>query len=293
MQTPPVPALTFCADLHAHTTASDGALSPVELVERAAARGVTHLAVTDHDTTAGVVAAQEAAHQAGTLRVIAGVEVSTLWQGREIHLVGLGLQGHPVLQQGLAYQQAQRWERAEAIVARLARSGLGGAETVIHRRGADAPGRSHFADWLVAQGAVRDRPQAFKRYLGRQGRAWVRPGWVSLETAVRWIHLAGGRSVLAHPYAYGMTGAWLRRLCEAFTGAGGEAIEVVTGRTTPTQVRDALGLSLRHGLAASCGSDFHAPGTGLEPGHLAPLPDAARPLWDHAPELLTAHSPGA
>lgn len=290
MQIPQAPVATLCVDLHAHTTASDGALSPQELVERAAVRGVTHLAVTDHDTMAGVAAAQEAAQQTG-LRVIPGVEVSTLWQGREIHLVGLGLRGHPVLEQGLAYQQAQRWERAETIVTRLARNGVAGAEAVIDQRGADAPGRSHFADWLVAQGAVRDRQQAFKRYLGRQGRAWVRPGWVCLETAVRWVHVAGGRAVLAHPYAYGMTGAWLRRLCEAFAGAGGEAIEVVTGRTTPTQVRDALGLSLRHGLAASCGSDFHAPGTGLEPGHLAPLPVSARPVWDHAPELLAPDGP--
>lgn len=294
MQTPRTDESPFRVDLHAHTTASDGALTPAELVARAAGSGVTHLAVTDHDTTAGIVEAV-ATGRAHGVNVLAGVELSTLWQGREIHVVGLGLGAHPVLDQGLAYQQDQRLRRAERIADKLSQRGLADAGSVIGVQGRRSPGRSHFADWLVSQGVVRDRQQAFKRYLGRQGRAWVRPEWVSLETAVRWIRLAGGCSVLAHPHAYRMTGAWLRRLCEAFAGAGGDAIEVVTGRSTVTQVRDALGLSLRHGLAASCGSDFHAPGAGLEPGQLAPLPGAAEPIWQRVPGLLerAPHDPGS
>lgn len=264
-------------DLHMHSTASDGALPPAELVHRAAALGVSRLALTDHDTTAGVAEAVRAGKAAG-VEVVAGVELSTLWCGREIHVVGLGMAHHPVLDQGLAYQQQQRWQRAEAIAGRLHKRGLPGALQGVAGDGGRAPGRSHFADWLVAQGAVRDRPQAFKRYLGQQGAAWVRPAWVSLETGVRWIRLAGGTAVLAHPFAYRMTGAWRRRLCSAFVEAGGEAVEVVTGRTTPVQVRDGIGLALRHGLLASAGSDFHAPGTGLEPGRLLPLPDAVTPV---------------
>lgn len=264
-------------DLHMHSTASDGALSPAELVGRAAALGVSRLALTDHDTTDGVAEAAKAGAGAG-VDVVAGVELSTLWNGREIHVVGLGVGHHPVFEQGLAAQQRQRWQRAEAIAGRLQKRGLPGALPGITRERLGPPGRSHFADWLVEQGAVRDRPQAFKRYLGRQGTAWVRPAWVSLETGVRWIQLAGGTAVLAHPFAYRMTGAWLRRLCTAFVEAGGEAVEVVTGRTTPVQVRDGVGLALRHGLLASAGSDFHAPGTGLEPGRLLPLPDAVEPV---------------
>ncbi len=285
MQIPEASPRPFLPDLHAHTTASDGALSPEDLVARAVGRGVTHLAVTDHDTMAGVDSARAAA-EGTALHVIPGVELSTLWQGREIHVVGLGMHEHPVLEQGLDYQRQQRWQRARAIADKLARRHVTGTATVLEGENGRPPGRAHFADWLVAQEVVRDRQQAFKRYLGRQGRAWVRPGWVSLETAVQWIRLAGGCSVLAHPYAYRMTGAWLRRLTVAFADAGGHAVEVVTGRTTPTQIRDGLGLALRHGLAASCGSDFHAPGLGLEPGGLAPLPSAATPIWEQAPSLL-------
>lgn len=265
------------ADLHAHTTASDGALSPTELVHRAASRGVKRLAVTDHDTMAGVPEAVRAGRAAG-VAVVAGVELSVLWEGREIHVVGLYLDAHPVLRQGLDAQQQARWQRARAIDRRLAKNGWPGAFDAVANERPDPPGRSHFADWLVAQGAVRDRQQAFKRYLGRQGRAWQRPDWVSLESGIQWLRLAGGTPVLAHPFAYGFTGAWLRRLCTAFRAAGGQAVEVVTGRTTPTRVRDGVGLALRHDLLASAGSDFHAPGFGLEPGRLAPLPASVTPV---------------
>ncbi|SEO50169.1 PHP domain-containing protein [Aquisalimonas asiatica] len=270
------PAL--CVDLHTHSTASDGALSPAALVERAAAGGVTTLALTDHDTVAGVAAAREAAATAG-MQLVAGVEISTLWERREIHVVGLGVGAHPVFNQGLVHQQAQRWRRAEQIATKLAKRGYPGAYEAVAGEEGRAPGRAHFARWLVAQGAARDFRQVFKRFLGRNGHAWVRPEWVSMATAVQWIHLAGGVAVLAHPFAYAMTGAWRRRLCEAFVEAGGDGVEVVTGRTTPTQVRDGIGLALRHGLRASLGSDFHRDGSGLEPGRLASLPEAVTPVW--------------
>lgn len=270
------PAL--CVDLHAHSTASDGALSPAALVERAAAQGVTTLALTDHDTVAGVPAARDAAAQAG-MQLVAGVEISTQWERREVHIVGLGLGEHPVLSQGLAHQQTQRWRRAERIADKLAKRGYYGAFEAVAGDGERAPGRAHFARWLVEQGAARDVQQAFKRFLGRRGDAWVRAEWVSMATAVQWIHLAGGVAVLAHPFAYGMTGAWLRRLCEAFVAAGGDGVEVVTGRTTPTQIRDGIGLALRHGLLASRGSDFHREGLGLELGRIPALPEAVSPVW--------------
>ncbi|MFV8833939.1 PHP domain-containing protein [Aquisalimonas sp.] len=278
MLSPSAASRALCVDLHTHSTASDGALSPVDLVARAAAGGVTTLALTDHDTVAGVPEAQDAAVQAG-IQLVAGVEISTQWERREIHVVGLGLGEHPVFSQGLAHQQAQRWRRAERIAGKLAKRGYPGAFEAVAADGQRAPGRAHFARWLVEQGAARDFRQVFKRFLGRNGDAWVRADWVSMAAAVRWIHLAGGVAVLAHPFAYDMTGAWRRRLCEAFVEAGGDGVEVVTGRTTPTQVRDGIGLALRHGLRASLGSDFHRDGSGLEPGRLLSLPDAVTPVW--------------
>jgi len=278
MRIPSTESPALCVDLHAHSTASDGALTPAALVERAAIQGVQQLALTDHDTVAGLPEAARAAAASG-VELVPGVEVSTLWKGREIHVLGLGVGSHPLLDQGLRWQQEQRWQRAGRIAERLTRCGLPGAMDTMSSAHGQAPSRSHFAAWLVEQGAARDSAQVFKRYLGRHGRAWVYPTWVSLETAVGWIHRAGGWAVIAHPFAYRMTGAWLRRLCAAFVQAGGDAVEVATGRATPTQVRDAVGLALRHDLLASCGSDFHRPDSGVELGCLPALPHSVTPVW--------------
>lgn len=195
-------------DLHTHSTASDGQLSPSALVERAAARGVTRLALTDHDTVDGVAEARRAAANHG-IELVAGAEISATWERRTLHIVGLGLDiEQPVLVAGLGRQQAERETRAADMGERLARIGLN--DGLARARTAANGGqitRSHFADLLVADGLARNRQDAFKRYL-RPGRPGYRRSiWAELADVVGWIHAAGGTAVLAHPFGYGFSGA--------------------------------------------------------------------------------------
>ena len=268
-------------DLHSHSTASDGVLSPSELVARAATGGVRVFALTDHDTTAGVDEAATAA-QAHGVQLIPAVEVSSLWESREIHVVGLGVDpSHQVLRQGLAWNQEQRRSRIRSMARRLEeRAGIGGVMEAMEPRPGNQPGRGQLARFLVEQGYCRSTQQAFDRYLRRGRPGYQRAGWMALATAVSLIRQAGGVAVLAHPLAYKMTGAWMRRLLTAFREAGGGGVEVVVGTSDRQRVDQVLGYALRFDLLASMGSDFHGPGpAGVEPGRLLPMPAAASPVW--------------
>jgi len=249
-------------DLHCHSTASDGHLTPAAVVHRAADQGVTTLALTDHDTVAGLGDAQAAASTAG-IRLIAGLELSVLWEGRTFHVVGLGVDpGEPGLQDGLARMQRARQERGEAIGERLERAGLSGArEGAREAAGTAEITRAHYARWLVESGNVRGYEEAFKRYLRRGRVGYVHGDWVAMEEGIEWIRRAGGIAVLAHPLGYDLTGAWIRRTLDAFTAAGGEAMEVACGTSPePRQVQQLGGWCRRYALLASSGSDFHGPG---------------------------------
>lgn len=247
-------------DLHTHSTASDGRLSPDALVERAAARGVTRLALTDHDTTAGVPAARRAAAEHG-IDLIAGAEISATWARRTLHIVGLGLDiACPRLRDGLARQQQERETRAGTIANKLARIGL--RDGLVRARVLAGPGqitRAHFADLLVADGLVRDRQQAFKRYLkpGRPG--YRRTVWAELDEVIGWIHAADGQAVLAHPFGYGLSRTWRRRMVAAFAEAGGDGLEICTGVSSMEQENQSARDARHHALAGSVGSDFHSP----------------------------------
>lgn len=270
-------------DLHTHSTASDGRLSPAALVATAAEAGVTLLALTDHDTTAGVAEAADAAGKHG-IRLLPAAEISVTWQRRTLHVVGLGVDPNaPALADGLAGLQARRRERTETIGAKLSR--LGVADAAARARALAGDGqvtRSHFARLLVEDGRCRDVKQAFKRYLkpGKPGHARV--AWAGLDEAIGWIHAAGGVAVLAHPLAYGMTGAWRRRMLTAFTGAGGDALEIGCGNSTPQGVTLAADDARRHGLHGSVGSDFHGPEQHwLKLGRPLPLPADVPAVWEH------------
>ena len=145
----------FCIDLHCHTTASDGALPPKELVARAHARGVTHLAITDHDTIAGLEEASEAAREAG-LTLIAGTELSCLWKSHTIHVVGLDFDvDDDRLKQALERQNTNRWSRARTITDKLSKLKIENLlEKATDKAGGDVPGRPHFARVLVEEGVV-------------------------------------------------------------------------------------------------------------------------------------------
>ena len=274
------------ADLHTHSTASDGALAPAALVEAAAAAGVGMLALTDHDTVAALAEARRAAAERG-IQLVDGVELSAVWNGTTLHVLGLGLDpAAPALVAALADQSTARHARADQIAAKLTKLGL--ADAVAHARAAVAPERrgfevaltrTHFAQGLVATGATADFGEAFDRYLGRSRPAFVRGAWCSLEAACATILAAGGHASLAHPLRYKLSGGALRRLVDAFRAAGGAALEVVSGRAAPHQVAALAGQARRAKLAATCGSDFHAPGARWAAlGALSPLPDGIEDL---------------
>lgn len=271
-------------DLHSHSTASDGTLSATELVQRARRCGVDVLALTDHDTTAGLEEAECAARRAGLI-LVPGVEISVTWQARTVHVVGLNVdRDHGALQQGLARLRRFRHWRAGEIARRLAKAGVAGALEGARAHAAGAIiSRTHFAHFLVEAGRAADVREVFRKYLVRNKPGHVPGQWAELDEAVSWVRGAGGQAVIAHPARYRLTASKLRRLLGEFRECGGEALEVVSG----SHSRDESQTMARHArsfqLAASCGSDYHGPeNPWTELGHLPPLPRACVPIWESA-----------
>ncbi|MBP8902077.1 MAG: PHP domain-containing protein [Thiobacillaceae bacterium] len=269
-------------DLHCHSTASDGVLSPRALVERAASMGVQVLALTDHDELAGLDEARAVAEEVG-IRLVQGVEISITWAGHTIHVVGLNVDSDdPILGRGLASNRGGRAERARRMADELARMGIPGALEGAYKFAGnqDLIGRTHFARFLVERGVVKDVKTVFRKFLVKGKPGYVPHQWASLEEALVWIRAAGGQSVLAHPGRYQMGREKMRLLLSEFKHLGGDAIEVVTGSHTPDQVPVYADLAVEFDLMASVGSDFHAPGEGgRELGRLPALPTRCRPLW--------------
>ena len=270
-------------DLHLHSRASDGALAPAELVALAASRGVTMLALTDHDCTDGLAEAADAAAR-HSMRFIPGVEISVSWQNQTLHIVGLDVDADTaLLQQGLAHLQGLREVRAREIGRRLAKRGIEDSYAGARELAGEAEiTRTHFAQHLLNNGHVRTFQEAFKRFLQRGKPGHVPVTWASLEECIAWIHGAGGHAVLAHPLRYGMTRTRLLRVLAAFKQAGGDALEVVCGRGNPDELMNAAHLASRFELAGSVGSDFHTPGNPyLQPGGLPQLPVNIKPVWEN------------
>ncbi len=270
-------------DLHTHSLASDGSLTPGELVQRAAAAGVGVLALTDHDETAGVAEAAAAASQAG-IRLVPGVEVSVTWNGATVHVVGLQVDPeNPDLVAGLAELRRFRDWRAEEIGRRLAKHGVTGAfeaaRTLARGR---IVSRTHFAQFLAAEGHAKDVRDVFRRFL-RRGKPGHVPGqWASLEAAIGWIRAAGGVAVVAHPARYDLTMTRLRRLLGEFVEVGGGGIEVVSGSHSRDDILKIGRLAQAFRLPASAGSDYHGPeNVWIELGRLPSLPEGCEPIWAH------------
>ncbi|MGB5324220.1 MAG: PHP domain-containing protein [Pseudomonadales bacterium] len=269
-------------DLHTHSTASDGALSPAALLARAQGNGVRMLALTDHDSVEGV---RELAVQFGDapgLRLVPGVEISTVIGAQGVHVVGLWVDIEaPMLTSLLAGQRSLREARGQAIGERLARAGIAGAfEGATALAGDAVLSRPHFARYLVAQGHCSGEQQAFKRWLGRGKPADVRCAWPGVDAVVAAIHAASGVAVLAHPLKYQLTRRRLVALLAEFRAAGGDALELVSGAQAPGTIADLWKLAVQHQLACSTGSDFHSPlQTWCDLGCQTVLPDAVPCIW--------------
>lgn len=273
------------ADLHCHSTASDGELAPRQLFKQAEDAGLEMLALTDHDTVVGLLELRAVleAGPASACRLISGVELSTQWSKRSVHVVGLNIDENAErMQRALAGQIQVRFDRARRIADKLAREGLYGAyDGALELARGSAPCRPHFAAWLVQCGHCQNSKQAFDRYLSNSKMVGLNHSWPSIEQAVTWVIEAGGVAVLAHPEDYRLTRTKLRALCADFVAAGGRAIELAgVGKTSA--VADSIEqLCREYALAASIGSDYHgAHMSWRRLGSTRRIPADITPVWE-------------
>lgn len=269
-------------DLHSHTTASDGRLSVTELIDRALGFNIDVLAITDHDTVEALAPARAyIQEQALPITLINGIEISTVWQNKDIHIVGLNIDPDASsLTQLIEQQQQHRVGRAQLIAQRLEKATREGVFEEVSAIAGDAPiTRAHFAKWLVDNGFAKTMQQVFKKYLTRGNPGYVPPSWCSMSEAVEAIHAAGGQAVLAHPGRYDLTAKWLKRLLAAFVEANGDAMEVAQPQQSQQERRNLADYAIQYKLLASQGSDFHYPSPWMELGRNLWLPSGVEPVW--------------
>lgn len=254
------------------------------MVARAAAHGVTTLALTDHDTFAGLGEAR-AATAAHGMRLVVGVEITTRAVSGSAHLIGLFASDPPtVVAERLVELRAGREQRARRMLERLAELGAPlDIEDVAARAGGPI-GRPHVADALVSAGHASDRADAFARLIGHDAPAFVPHQGITTADAVRLVAGAGGAPVLAHPATLRLGSRHLDSTVAGLASAGLVGIEVHRPEHTPDQRAHYAALARTHGLIEGGGSDFHLPGAGVEPGSTGDpgLPDGT------ADRLLTA-----
>ena len=268
-------------DLHSHSTASDGTLTPTELVRRASAAGVDVLALTDHDSTAGLQEARVEAQNLG-LSLVNGCEISVTWSGSTLHILGLNLSPDcSQLQTGLEDIREYRHWRAEEIARKLDKAGIKGAlEGASTLAKGNLVSRTHFAHFLVNNGYAENVRSVFKKYLVKNKPGFVQGRWASLEDVMGWIKAANGQAVIAHPARYQLSRSKLVRLINEFIELGGVGIEVVSGSHSKDESFTMAKLAADHGLLASAGSDFHGPeNPWIELGKLPDLPNGCKPIW--------------
>ena len=269
-------------DLHSHTTASDGCLTPEALVHRAVEMRVGTLAITDHDTTAAIAPAREEISRSGlALNLIPGVEISTVWENHEIHIVGLNIDiTHPLMCEFLAQQTERRNQRAQLIAERLEKAQIPGALEGAQRLAqGGAVTRGHFARFLVECGKASSMADVFKKYLARGKTGYVPPQWCTIEQAIDVSHHSGGKAVLAHPGRYNLSAKWLKRLVAHFAEHHGDAMEVAQCQQSPNERTQLATLARQHHLWASQGSDFHQPCPWIELGRKLWLPAGVEGVW--------------
>lgn len=271
----------FKIDLHTHSHYSDGELTPEELMASAAKAGINAIALTDHDTIAGLDRAQSAARHLG-LKLIAGVEVSVAWRAQSIHLVGLWIDPSDRTLVGHLEGQAElRRERIQQMCAKLTKQRLPGDKLLatLEAHGGILT-RTHLAQAMVAEGCVSATDDAFRKYLAKGKPGHVASDWPALALGIEWIVKAGGIATLAHPSRYALSGGARQRLLEEFKAAGGEGIEVVSGGNGAHHTEGCAAMARKHALLGSVGSDFHSPRFAWNPlGRSLKLPDCITPVW--------------
>jgi 3',5'-nucleoside bisphosphate phosphatase len=268
-------------DLHIHSTASDGKLSPTAVIEHAASRGLDTIALTDHDSIDGVM---EASHAAANreMTLISGAEISCTWHGITIHVLALGIQCVDALDNLLQRLQAIRQQRGKQMGQKLEQAGitnaLAGTQALV---GSGCVTRTHYARYLYEHGHVKTMQDAFRKYLLRGKPGYVNVTWAGLDEAVSAIHDSGGLAAIAHPNRYPLTNSKCERLLSEFCACGGDGLEVVAPSMRPEETLRYAKLARQFGLLASRGSDFHDPDGYHDMGRIAPIPDICPPIIEH------------
>jgi len=246
--------MSFRIDLHTHSTASDGKLRPSEVVHLAQRLGLATIALTDHDTTDGVLEAQQAGRELG-MEVIAGVEINSESEHGDAHILGYFIDpAEPRLQEQLLAIRDARVGRAKGMLKKLAEQGMSVEwERVLAMAGdASSIARPHIARAMVEAGHVVSVQEAFDRYIDNNGPAYVNRLRLTMSEAVSAIHDAGGLAVMAHPAESKLT-----HLIPRLVEAGLDGVEVYYPKHTPEQQAELLELAVRYNLLATGGSDFH------------------------------------
>lgn len=255
-------------DLHMHTNASDGQYSPAELIELV--RDFDVIAITDHDTTDGIEPAQQAAQKYGAPKVIPGVELSAEDAEGDVHVLGYHIDIHnPHFQDTLTHFRKARFDRGRLMLEKLAEMGMPlDWDALVASAGGAAIGRPHIARALLAAGYVESVKDAFDRFIGNEGPAYVARARLTPEQSVELIHRAGGVAVLAHPGLLKDYRAMLMRL----VAVGLDGVEV-SHPSNSEQVRlDLRGIAVASSLIMTGGSDFHGPKVkpDITPGMISP-----------------------
>jgi len=269
------------ADLHNHSYYSDGVLSPSEVIKLASQAECDLFSLTDHDTTDGIAEAQLEANKLN-LNLVNGVEISALWRNMAIHILGLGIDiNNEILQTGLEHNQKLRKERAEKIALGLCRSGIKDAlEKTQSFSKTDMLTRTHFAQMLISEGYCKDMKAVFRRYLTGKKPGGVRVEWREFDEIIHWIHAAGGKALIAHPFRYRMTHTKIKTMLNDFKCVLGDGIEVVTGTSSNEEIQLGNQWAGKYNLLATCGSDFHGwPNQRVRIGNLRDLPDPEKAIW--------------
>jgi hypothetical protein len=271
------------ADLHNHSYYSDGVLSPSEVVRLGHEAGCDLFSLTDHDTTDGLDEAVKAAAEL-PMNLVTGVEISAFWRNMTIHIVGLDVDvDSEILQKGLRYNQLLRSERAEKIALGLRRAGIADAmEKTQALSKTPMLTRTHFAQMLIQEGYCKDMKSVFRRFLVGKKPGGTRVEWREYDEVIGWIHAAGGRAVLAHPFRYRMTNTKIKKMLVDFKEAGGDAMEVITATSSPDEISWSEQWASEFNLLSSCGSDYHGwPNQRIRMGRLADLPESSNEIWKY------------
>ena len=245
-------------DLHVHSTESDGTFTPTELVTEAKRTGLSAFALTDHDTCSGVSKAMPCATSAG-IELIPGIELSTDYHGKEVHIVGLyiDIENEQLLKKTTEYRKC-RSERNALMVEALQKEGLSiTMEELVAENPDCVITRANIARFLYEHGQIKSVREAFDRYIGDHCKCYVGRLKVASTDAVRLIKEAGGTAILAHPLLYGLSNTNLQKMIDELKPVGLDGLEAIYSTYTTGEEQQMKRLARENGLLISGGSDFH------------------------------------